>query len=560
MPPPGQKQIRDEDDEDLSANDDEEQDEPAVDENRTDFQIEFARDLLAQAKTSRRQDLVTSSKAFFDRVRNDEDKKLTAALDKLSVDWSPGAASGSAGQLQMSLQQVGGDVKVAAGTAVKVRGTVKNLGTATVHRAHAILKSDNMLFDENELAFGKIPPGATKTYELTVKVPKNSLTRTDVIRADLLAQGSVKANSAEMMLHIEGKQRPQFAYTYQTIDDVSGNKDGLVQRGEKVRLLMKVKNIGHGASLKTEAILRNGPGQEGILISAGRFDAKELAPGAVKPILVRLRGGAGVPGRRVPAGARGGRHHPGRVGDRQDQGEGGAERAGFAGGHGRGDGEDQRSGVARIAGRGRFDRGPRAQGSGLQGHRQGGPFERVELEANRSAFIASADVQAGGTVQGAFKPQWHVTPPVLTVTAPTVVNGNSVHIKGVATDDREIKDVYVRVWNRDSKLPPKKVFYQPNRSDKNKLNFEADVPLWPGSNLVQVFARETNEIQSVSTVVVLDAAARATCRRRRALRIASPSAGGQMRAGGLGPPRGPPHGIDRRGECVGAVQARASGC
>jgi hypothetical protein len=30
------------------------------------------------------------------------------------------------------------------------------------------------------------------------------------------------------------------------------------------------------------------------------------------------------------------------------------------------------------------------------------------------------------------------------------------------------------------------------------------VSLWPGSNLVQVFARETNEVQSVQSVMVLD--------------------------------------------------------
>ena len=34
--------------------------------------------------------------------------------------------------------------------------------------------------------------------------------------------------------------------------------------------------------MRTEAVLRNGAGQEGILISAGRFDAKELAPGETK--------------------------------------------------------------------------------------------------------------------------------------------------------------------------------------------------------------------------------------------------------------------------------------
>ena len=112
--------------------------------------------------------------------------------------------------------------------------------------------------------------------------------------------------------------------------------------------------------------------------------------------------------------------------------------------------------------------------------------------------------QGGGSPPGNYRPEWQVTPPLLTVAAPTVVNGTQVHIKGTASDEREVKDIYVRVWNRDSKLPPKKVFYLPNRGDKNKLTFETDVPLWPGSNLVQVFARETNEVQSVQTVIVLD--------------------------------------------------------
>ena len=51
----------------------------------------------------------------------------------------------------------------------------------------------------------------------------------------------------------------------------------------------------------------------------------------------------------------------------------------------------------------------------------------------------------------------------------------------------------------------KKVFYLSNRAsgDRTKLDFEADVPLWQGSNMVQVFARESNEVQSLDTVVVL---------------------------------------------------------
>jgi hypothetical protein len=68
-----------------------------------------------------------------------------------------------------------------------------------------------------------------------------------------------------------------------------------------------------------------------------------------------------------------------------------------------------------------------------------------------------------------------------------------------------VRDVYVRVWNRNAKIPVKKAFYQPNKmvGDRTKMDFEADIPLWAGSNLVQVFARESNEVQSLQTIVVL---------------------------------------------------------
>ena len=140
-----------------------------------------------------------------------------------------------------------------------------------------------------------------------------------------------------------------------------------------------------------------------------------------------------------------------------------------------------------------------------------GAFTRVELESGRPAFVASSDVKAGGapTMHPSWKPEWQVTPPVLTVAAPTVVSGETVRIKGHATDDRLVRDVYIRVWNRDAKVPMKKVFYLPNRptGDRTKLDFEAEVPLWPGSNTVQVFARESNDVQSLNTVVVLKRAA-----------------------------------------------------
>jgi carboxyl-terminal processing protease len=504
VPPPGKDRhhVDDDDDPDTTAADEEEEADEPAEEARIDFPIELARDLLAQAKSARRQELVTLSKQFLDKARAEQDKKLSLALEKLGVDWSQGPAT-SEGDIQATLALVGGDVKIGAGQPIKIRGSVKNTGTTTVHRVRAVLRSDNLLFDENEMVFGKIAPGATKTYDLAVKVPRNSLTRTDVIRAEFSAQGKLHANGAEMALNIEGKPHPLFAYTYQTIDDVSGNRDGRVQKGERVRTLVRVKNIGAGASLKTEAIVRNGAGQEGILISAGRFEAKDLAPGATRDFSFVYEVGNDFQGDeyqlelvvadtvlgesisdkiKIKIAGPGAAPTP-------DEGMVTINKADVA---------LRESPSASGLVLGHADKGSSFKSTGKLGD-----FGRIELESGRPAFVASADIARGGGGTPTYRAEWDATPPLLSVSAPTVVTGNVVHISGTATDNTEVKDIYVRVWNRESKLPPKKVFYLPNRGEKTRLSFETDVPLWPGSNLIQVFAREGNEVQSVQTLMVL---------------------------------------------------------
>ena len=251
---------------------------------KTDFLIDFARDLLAQAKTARRRDLVQASKAYLDKVRAAEDKKVSQALEKLGVDWSlgPGDRRRPAAAAHAAAGVERGEDRGGLGLEAARRGQERR--PAPAYRVRAVLDSDNPIFDENEMVFGKIAPGESKSYELVVKVPQSSFTRTDQIKATLYTQlGSVKAPVTDLLVNIEGKARPMFAYTYQTIDDQKGsNHDGQVQRGEQVRMLVTVKNIGQGKALHTEAVLRNGTGQEGILISAGRFEAKDLGPGETK--------------------------------------------------------------------------------------------------------------------------------------------------------------------------------------------------------------------------------------------------------------------------------------
>jgi carboxyl-terminal processing protease len=478
---------------------------------KTDFLMEFARDLLAQAKTSRRREIVASAKPFLEKVRAAEDKKVTAALEKLGVDWSAGPAStstsGPAPQLSLSLSLAGGEPKVLAGAVTKVRGTVKNTGAVPAYRVRAVLESDNPIFDENEMVFGKLAPGESKSYDLSVKVPASMYTRTDEIKATINTQrGSAKVSGSDLLVSIEGKARPMFAYTYQTLDDQKGaNHDGQVQRGEQVRLLVTVKNIGQGKAIHTEAILRNGMGQEGIMISAGRFEAKDLGAGETKTFSfvyevrsefqgddyqLELAVGDTVLGESVTDKIKI-KIAPSGPAPEAQTGTVTITRADAP--------------LRETANEGALVVGRAPKGSAFKVSGKLGAFTRLDLDSGRSAFVATVDVKAGGAAAGTLVPEWQVTPPLLTVTAPTIAIGETVHLKGHASDDHLVRDVYVRVYNRNAKIPVKKVFYQPNRlvGDRTKMDFEADIPLSAGSNLVQIFARESNEVQSLQTIVVL---------------------------------------------------------
>ena len=79
---------------------------------------------------------------------------------------------------------------------------------------------------------------------------------------------------------------------------------------------------------------------------------------------------------------------------------------------------------------------------------------------------------------------------------PEIADG-LVDIRGVARDDRVVRDVYVYVGLR-------KVFYASNRSAENPPDaaVSASLPLRPGINYVVVFARESDESISRRAFVV----------------------------------------------------------
>lgn len=134
-------------------------------------------------------------------------------------------------------------------------------------------------------------------------------------------------------------------------------------------------------------------------------------------------------------------------------------------------------------------------------------FVRVELEPNRPGFIPTQLVSETLSPPESNPPiqlVWQATPPLLDVKAPLAVDQPSLRLSVAARDDEQVLDGYVVVSNRVSKIEHRKVFYRSNRNGPlaKEMQFDANVPLWPGVNIVTVVARQSGQVQSLHTMVI----------------------------------------------------------
>jgi carboxyl-terminal processing protease len=138
-----------------------------------------------------------------------------------------------------------------------------------------------------------------------------------------------------------------------------------------------------------------------------------------------------------------------------------------------------------------------------------GEFWRVEWQKGRFAFVADGDVKpAKAPRSGAIVHAWQREPPrVALVPDPMkgapVVEGEQFRLQGTASvppaveGGGRLRDVFVFVNDQ-------KVFFKvvPEAATTSSLEFQADLPLKPGNNVVTVVAREDDEFQTRRSVVI----------------------------------------------------------
>jgi carboxyl-terminal processing protease len=488
-------------------------------EQEQEFLLRFSRLLLTQARNPGRRQMLTEAQPVIERMRTEEMVRAVDDLRSLGVDWSVGQDQGaSETRVEVSTNRpnnVGN-----AGEDFEVRVRVTNTGSAPLYQLRGQTDSDYRLFDGRELVFGRVDPGQTREWSTTLgicateneggaeqnnrqqqracRLPRQLPDRADGIRVRFEEAHGHAPAPVEIRTEVRSLARPRFSYQLQVADNVQGNGDGRVQRGEQVTIFMHLRNTGRGRTYETQANLRNLSGP-GVLLRAGRFPIDNIMPGEDRTVNFSFEV--------LPDFDREVARLEVSVVD-IDLREAATERVEIP---------IAPSGPAPTARRGRgtladgvaIHEQPRA-GSRVVAHVQGGAlslpieaehegFVRVSLAENRPGWVRASDVTQGRAGRGArILDDLNHMPPELSLTMPNLVTTQGMlRLQGQARDESRVRDIYIYVGDR-------KVFYQSNREGQNprESSFDANLPLRPGVNYVVVVARENDQSISRQDFVV----------------------------------------------------------
>jgi carboxyl-terminal processing protease len=438
--------------------------------------------------------------------------RAEAELKKLGVDWSLGEDQGPSLVTVTATTDRKDNIGV-AGQPFNLKVTVENKGSAPLYQLRATTKSDNRLFASRELVFGKLSPGEKRTWTTTLGVcktdeetqkhecilPETLRERADGIRIEFEEAHGHKPEPGEVRTSVQELPVPQFAYTVNVADDVRGNGDGEVQLGEIASVYLRIKNVGKGVSEETVANLRNLAGP-GVLLHAGRFQLERLAPGQEAKVAFKFEVLPDFEGTEAKLETS--------IADELLR-EGAGEKITLAVSKTAETSPEPATGMvvasagAKVLERPSSSAKPVAEVQGgaielpLQAKLNG--FARVDLGGGRPGWISERELRGGSGRGGHLVDILAHMPPKLEVDygKNLVTREALLPIKGRATDDTLVRDVYVFVGSH-------KVFYRSNRkaSDRRSVSFDTTIPLRPGVNYVTVVAREDNEIMSRQTFVV----------------------------------------------------------
>ena len=462
-----------------------------------DFEIRLATRLLARlGESAGRQKFLDASQGELEVVFNRELSRIQSELSDLGVDWSSGESPRNP-DIDFSVSTSASPAQ--AGDPLEITASLTNRSSQPLFRAKAITRSDNPLLRHREFVFGRVEPGETKEWTVTINLPKDARNRHDRIFFALSDDEQGFGSEEHFDLRIAEQERPQYGFSYEFIDD----NDGVLRAGDEVTLRMHLTNHGSVEGGETSLYLKNMTGRE-LYLERGRGVINDLAPGATEHVdfLFEVRDVPedGVASLEIDIYDATYRSFvqkqfrlPVETSERNLQ---------------------SWRGMATVNGSATLHVGAHedtdlvstvSQGATLPVNARSGDWLRVAFD-DRTAWIKADQVSAregaSGSASGFDGVQWFSKPRVSLRPERMLTSSPTVLLEGLIEDVWTVKDYYVIVQKQEGRgrFRSRKVNYSPIGT--NRAEFSDQIPLFEGMNRISLVTRNEAGISHTETIFV----------------------------------------------------------
>ncbi|MHB8419969.1 MAG: MXAN_5808 family serine peptidase [Myxococcales bacterium] len=468
---------------------------------KVDFQVEFARDLVAAAPVATRKGMLEASHAYVDSVKQAQQQKIEKAIAALGVDWTAGAPQGTPKPVvEVKTEPLRGE----AGGTLDLTVSVTNEGTGALHQLRAYTDCpDNPWLDRREFVLGLVGPGATKSWTVPVKLPKYEMSRRDEVTVHFQEENGLAPSAQKAEVAVVQLPKPAFAFSFEAAS-VHGPPDGMAHVGQDFVITADVKNEGRGKALSSFVSLKN-QGDEKIFIKKGREKIGVLKPGETHTVTFELSLLKGYTGGPLPL-------RLSIIDDQLDEGVTEKIEVPVA----PPDLKVQAAhAVVRLEQGGPvFLSAPKAGSPILASGRKGqllpvvaraGDFWAVPWGKDRVAFLPVADgreVRGHAAAAATLTEVMQHEPPRIQIAGldasqgGPVTDGDHFDLDATASDPEPLRDGYVFVND-------KKILFQTAAPGSKELRFQRSLPLKAGNNRITVIAREDDDYESQRTFDVM---------------------------------------------------------
>jgi len=476
-----------------------------------DTHVQFAKKIILNSHLfdKKNDEFLDQLKPIIEDFKKGEETKIADALHIQGIDWSIGETIiPPSATTKLHLTPSNGVVRAAEELEIEI--SVTNNSEGALYQLRGMAESKNLLIDKREFIFGKIEKGETKTSSKTIKIPQNSVSRKDELVVKFSELNGNAPEDVKSAVSIDALSKPVFSYSYQIIDEgegLTGNGDGIIQRGEVVDLALFVKNIGKGTSEKNIIALRE-LSQKEVFIERGKMELGELAPSESKSLKIQLSVRDTLEADEFSvdltiADTTYGTRISGKLEFKVDlNGENGKMQLTETVLNVIDDevpiynGKSSSTPVISYAN----------NGATLMADRETQSWYRIIMPEGRFGWISSDKVE---TSRHAYSGEGE-SPGLLLQNVPPLIELDTqrphdtfrqehISISGTVGDDSAIKYVYILV-NED------KVFYKSNKDaseeDKSIITFASDIPLEDGPNVISIVVRDDQDLLSTKSFVV----------------------------------------------------------